>query len=200
MDNNLIGSVINALPLDAMISGPLQAMIRSQIQAGEAYVRFILSIGVKDGKAATVEFEYEENVTNETGESQGSISRTVKMPLLAIVSHPNIVIEEGTIDFELEVSQADALKSSTAGEASLEAKIGWGPFNVSMKGRVTHKSEQTRKTDTRAKYSISTRIVRQGPPEALQRIIELMTNAQTNPITTNKPDVLNPSKKKNTLR
>ena len=29
IDNSLIGSVINALPLDRMISGPLQAMIQA---------------------------------------------------------------------------------------------------------------------------------------------------------------------------
>ena len=33
MDSQFIGSVINALPLEHMIGGPLQAMIKAQVQA-----------------------------------------------------------------------------------------------------------------------------------------------------------------------
>ena len=51
-----------------------------------------------------------------------------------------------------------------------------------MTGKVSHKSEQTRSTDTRAKYSIHTQIKRQEPPEALQRVIDYLTNAKTKPV------------------
>ena len=33
LDNSLIGSVINALPMDRMIAGPLQAMVQAQVTA-----------------------------------------------------------------------------------------------------------------------------------------------------------------------
>lgn len=41
MDTQFIGSVINALPLEHMIGGPLQAMIKAQIQASKAYADFL---------------------------------------------------------------------------------------------------------------------------------------------------------------
>ena len=51
LDPSFIGSVLNALPLDQMISTPLQAMISAQIQASKAYADFLLSVCIKNGKA-----------------------------------------------------------------------------------------------------------------------------------------------------
>lgn len=63
------------------------------------------------------------------------------------------------------------------------ASLGWGPFKVDVRGQVSHKSTQTRKTDTRARYAVSTRIRRQDPPEALMRVIDFLTDAATKPVT-----------------
>jgi hypothetical protein len=190
IDNSLIGDVLNALPMEAMIAGPLNAMIGAQVEASKAYINFLTSVCIKEGKAESVDFSYEETLVDESGtpvlddnSEPRVITRKVKVPLLAIVSHPNIVIEEGTIDFEMEVSQSAASSSSTEVGGSLE--VGgpvFGPLNVSLKGRVSHKSEQTRKTDTRAKYSISTKIKRADPPEAMMRVIDFITNANVKPI------------------
>lgn len=182
MDPNFTGSVLNALPLDKMIGGPLQAMIKAQVQASKAYADFLLQVCIKDGKAVSVQFDYDETIVNEKGEYQGTMQKTMRIPLLAAISHPNICIEEGTIDFEMEISQSEESHSSTEAEMSMEASVGWGPFKVSMKGRASHKSEQTRKSDTRAKYSIHTAIKRQDPPEALMRVIEFMTDSATKPV------------------
>lgn len=181
MDTQFIGSVINALPLEHMIGGPLQAMIKAQVQASKSYADFLLSVCIKDGKAESVQFDYDETVVDDKGVIQGVVKKTMRIPLLAAISHPNICIEEGTIDFELEVSQSESSNSETNAEASLEASVGWGPFKVKITGRVSHKAQQTRSSDTRAKYSIHTQIKRQPPPEALMRVIDFLTDAATRP-------------------
>jgi hypothetical protein len=66
MDSQFIGSVINALPLEHMIGGPLQAMIKAQVQASKS-CRFLLSVCIKDGKAVAIEFDYDETVVDEQG-------------------------------------------------------------------------------------------------------------------------------------
>ncbi|WP_347253160.1 DUF2589 domain-containing protein [Leminorella grimontii] len=182
MNEKFIGSVINALPLEHMIGGPLQAMIKAQIQATKSYTDFLLSVCIKDGKANAVQFDYDETVVDEQGVVQGVMTKTMRIPLLAAVTHPIICIEEGTIDFELEISQSESDSSSTEAEAGLEASVGWGPFKAKVTGRVSHKSEQTRKTDTRAKYSIHTQVKRQDPPEALMRVIDFLTESATKPV------------------
>lgn len=181
VDPAFVGSVFNALPLDRMITIPLMAMVQAQVQASKAYVDFLLAVCIKDGKAVAVQFDYDETLTDSEGKITGVIRKTIRVPLMAAVVHPCICIEEGTIDFELTVSQAEEEKSSTAGEATLEATVGWGPFKVSVHGSLSHKSEQTRKTDTRAKYSIHITAKRQPAPEGLQRIIDHLVDAATKP-------------------
>ena len=179
IDTGLIGSVINALPLDRMISGPLQAMIAAQVQASKAYADFLLTVCIQDGKAVSVQFDYDETLVDENGVYQGTVTKKMRIPLLAAISHPNITVEEGTIDFELTINQMAEDTSETAAEGSFEAKLGWGPFSLTVKGSVSHKSTQTRKTDTRARYAIHTKIARQ---EALMRVIDFLTDAATKPV------------------
>lgn len=181
IDTGFIGSVINALPLDRMISGPLQAMITAQVQASKSYADFLLSVCIKDGKAVAVQFDYDETIVDSEGNSKGVLQKTMRIPLMAAIVHPVICIEEGSIDFELEISQSEESHSENTAEGSLEASLGWGPFSLKVTGKVSHKDEQTRKTDTRAKYSIHTLVKRQPAPEALMRVIDFLTDAATKP-------------------
>ncbi len=182
IDNSLIGSVMNALPLDRMISGPLQAMIQAQVTASKSYADFLMGVCIQDGKAVAIQFDYDETITDEQGVYKGTVSKKMQIPLLAAVTHPNIVIEEGNIEFELTISQQAESTTESGGEASFGASLGWGPFKLNVKGQVSHKSSQTRKTDTRARYAFNTKVRRQDPPEALMRVIDFLTEAATKPV------------------
>ncbi|WP_412460138.1 DUF2589 domain-containing protein [Pseudomonas sp. SC11] len=181
IDSNLIGSVINALPMDRMIAGPLQAMIQAQVTASKSYADFLLNVCIKDGKAVAIQFDYDETLVGQDGGYQGTVKKSLSVPLLAAITHPNIAIEEGRIEFEMTVNQMAEDRSSKDIQGSLEASLGWGPFKLDVKGSVTHKSEQTRKTDTRARYAFSTSVRRQAPPEAMMRVIDYLTDAATKP-------------------
>ncbi|MBH3428250.1 DUF2589 domain-containing protein [Pseudomonas alkylphenolica] len=198
IDTSLIGSVMNALPLDRMISGPLQAMIQAQVTASKSYADFLMGVCIQDGKAVAIQFDYDETLTDEQGVYKGTVAKKMQIPLLAAIAHPNIVIEEGTIEFELTISQQAESTSETGGEASFGASLGWGAFKLDIKGQVSHKSSQTRKTDTRARYAFNTKVRRQDPPEALMRVIDFLTDAATKPVmmsdtTTQNIDALPPS-------
>lgn len=182
LDPTFTGSVINALPIDKMIGGPLQAMITAQVSAAKAYADFIMGVCIKDGKALQIQFEYDETQVDSEGNFRGIVQKSMRIPLLAAITHPNICIEEGTVDFELEVTASEVNTEATSAEVGFEAKLGWGPISVSVSGKVSHKSEQTRKQDTRAKYSFHTLIKRQEPPEAIMRVIDFLTDAATKPV------------------
>jgi len=83
MDNGLIGSVINALPIDKMISAPLQAMIAAQTTAAKSYADFLLQVCIQNGKAVAVQFDYDETIVDEKGVSQGTIQKTMRIPCCA---------------------------------------------------------------------------------------------------------------------
>jgi hypothetical protein len=201
IDPNLIGSVINALPIDKMIGTPLMAMLTAQVTASKAYADFIMTVGIKDGKAVMVQFDYDETLVNEKGEVTGVLKKTMRVPLLAVITHPNVNIEEGNVSFEVTISQSSSDSSSTEAAGSFEAKFGWGPFSVSVHGSASHKSAQTRSSDTRAKYSFDVKIKRDGPPEGMMRVLEFLTNAATKPVVlpANKVAVTDPAKIGTTL-
>lgn len=181
IDSSLIGSVVNALPMDRMIAGPLQAMVQAQVTASKSYADFLMQVCIQDGKAVAIQFDYDETIVNEQGEYQGIASKTMKVPLVAAITHPNITIEEGTVEFELTISQMaeDVSESNKSGE--IAASLGWGPFKLDAKGSISHKSTQTRKTDTRARYAFRTTLRRQDPPEAMMRVIDFLTDAAVKP-------------------
>ncbi|MEG0248242.1 MAG: DUF2589 domain-containing protein [Pseudomonas sp.] len=181
IDNSLIGSVVNALPMDRMIAGPLQAMVQAQVTASKSYADFLMQVCVQEGKAVAIQFDYDETIVDEQGEYQGVVSKTMKVPLVAAITHPNIAIEEGHVEFELTINQMseDVTDKSMAAEAG--GSLGWGPFKLNVKGSISHKSTQTRKTDTRARYAFNTTLKRQDPPEAMMRVIDFLTDAATKP-------------------
>ncbi len=181
IDNSLIGSVINSLPMDRMIAGPLQAMVQAQVTASKSYADFLMNVCIQDGKAVAIQFDYDETIVGEDGEYKGIVAKSMKVPLLAAITHPNIAIDEGKIEFEMTINQMAEDRSSKEAEGSMEASLGWGPFKLNVKGSVSHKSEQTRKTDTRARYAFNTTARRQQPPEALMRVMDFLTDAATKP-------------------
>lgn len=181
IDNSLIGSVINALPMDRMIAGPLQAMVQAQVTASKSYADFLMQVCVQDGKAVAIQFDYDETIVDEQGEYKGVVSKTMKVPLVAAITHLNISIEEGNVEFELVINQMSEDVSSKDMNAEASGSLGWGPFKLNVKGSVSHKSTQTRKTDTRARYAFNTTLKRQEPPEAMMRVIDFLTDAATKP-------------------
>ncbi len=183
LDPTFTGAVINALPMEKMIGGPLNAMVSAQVSASKQYADFLQAVCLKDGQAVQINFDYNETITDHEGNYQGVLKKTLSIPLMAAIEHPNICIETGTVDFELEVTASESSLSSTGVEAGLEASLGWGPVKATISAKVSHKSEQTRSSDTRAKYSFHTELRRQPPPEALMRVIEFLTNAATKPAT-----------------
>jgi len=192
IDSSLIGSVINALPMDRMIAGPLQAMVQAQVTASKSYADFLMQVCVQDGKAVAIQFDYDETIVDEQGDYKGIVSKSMKVPLMAAITHPNIVIEEGKVEFELTINQMseDVTDKNMAAEAT--GSLGWGPFSLNVKGSISHKSTQTRKTDTRARYAFNTTLRRQDPPEAMMRVIDFLTDAATKPTVVPKATLASP--------
>jgi hypothetical protein len=105
------------------------------------------------------------------------LENVVDVPLLSLVMPKPFGPVRGKVEFELTVETSDVASSSTEGKAEFEAKVGWGPFSASFKGSLSHKAEQTRKTDTRARYAFSLELERDEAPEGLMRFNDFLMNA-----------------------
>lgn len=177
-DGKLIGNVVNNLPIEKMIAAPLTATIKAQSEMSMALANFIQSVGFdRDGNIRMVNFNY-----MDTQEGK-NVERHIQAPFLAMTGLPNMAVEEVNIAFEMTVASAGMEKSDSSEKLDTTAgyKAWYSPVSASMTGSVSHSYSQTRSTDTRAKYSFNVTARKQGTPEALQRIIDAITDSVTRP-------------------
>jgi len=182
-----VGAALQALPIDHMIAVPLLAAVSAQIRASRQYVDFIEKVGMDKGKAIMVPFEYEEDKIGTDGQVVEHVSRKMVVPLLALVQHPAMVVEEADVHFEMEVNTMESEHSMTSGEGGFDASVGYGPFSVHVHGKISHKSEQTRSTDTRSKYVFNVKMSHKGQTEGMSRVLDAMVDSAVRPVSLGAP-------------
>jgi hypothetical protein len=119
----------------------------------------------------------------ENGESQGTETVKMNVPLLSIVKIPTLAIDEMDITFDMEVKSSDSYEKEDDKNGTLdaEAKIGIGPFSakVSIKGSISCHEKNTRSTDNSAKYHVNVHAKDFGTPEGLARMLDILATAST---------------------
>ncbi|WP_245162277.1 DUF2589 domain-containing protein [Campylobacter ornithocola] len=162
----------------SLIGGPLQAACDAQLQLANATANFIKTVGMKeDGETVrTADFVYEQ--IKDDGSSQ---KMSIQAPLLAIVKIPNLTIDTLDITFDMEVKSTEESKESSDKNGTLDASasLGFGCFKakVSVKGSISSHKENTRKTDTSAKYHVELNARNDGMSEGLSRVLDIIQNS-----------------------
>ncbi len=185
MDHEIVSGIVNSLPIEKMVAAPLVATVKAQCEMSLSLAHFIQDVGIdKDGNMRMVTLKYEETVADkDKPDETTSRTRYIQAPFLAMTGLPNLAVESADISFDLEVSTAedDTKKNTEDANVTTEYKSWWSPVTAKFTGNVTHSSEQTRHTDTRAKYSFNISARKQGTPEAFLRIIDAVTNSVASP-------------------
>ncbi len=180
--SDTFSGMVKSLPLEAMFLAPLDAAIKAQVHSARATANYLKQIGFDEkGDAIMVRSSFMQQITDKTGETTGVVKRVVDVPLLCLIPIPALAIDEVNINFELTVTTSEASSSETAAAGSAKGKVGWGFFSASFSASMSHKSSQTRKTDTRARYEIAIKASQQPPAEGLGRMMETLL-AAVNPI------------------
>tara|TARA_R110002012_G_scaffold291891_1_gene486592 strand:- start:30613 stop:31155 length:543 start_codon:yes stop_codon:yes gene_type:complete len=162
-----IANQFTGLPIENLIAAPLMAACEGQKALAQSTAQFISEVGMdKDGNTKSVAFKYED----------GSESVALDVPLLSIINIPSLCVDEIDINFDMEVSTQTASKSSTDSSAELSVKAGFGCWSASFTGKVSHHSENSRKSDTSAKYSVSVK-GKQEKPEGLMKVLDMLNNS-----------------------
>jgi len=182
-DQNMAG-YYNDLPLSQLIGAPLKAACESQTALATAAYDFMVKIGFetdKDGnplivdntrKPRLVTFNLERPVETPTSIEVNKI--TVQAPFLGLVPIPALLIEDVTIDFQMEVTATNQEKSSTTAEASVTGGFS-NPFvKVDVTGKVSSSRENTRSTNQTAKYQVHVNARQQPPTEGLARLMDIL--------------------------
>ena len=183
MARNQVGEIVNSLPIEYMVAAPLIAAVKAQAEASKSLAQFVDSVALdSQGNARMVTFKYAQEIADGANGGSKTETRYIQAPFVALTGIPNLSVEAVQVDFELEVNTSDTDTSKTTVEDKVSGKSGFlFTPEVNFSASLSHSSEQTRKTDTRAKYSFHVEARKQEQPEALMRIVDAMMNAASVP-------------------
>lgn len=204
MDDQLlsISQQFTGLPIDSLIGGPLIATTKANANMAFTQTQFLLdNCFNKTTDATTSDVNYspimikmsltnnvitpgDPNATPPTETSIAPFVTTFDLPILTIMPLNSLAVDSLDIHFEMEVQSSSAQDSTqdsskeTKGEGGFEAKVGWGPFSVTMHGSASYDSKESSTTSTHykksnsAKYSIDVHAGQLPLPQGVLTIIK----------------------------
>jgi hypothetical protein len=160
-----------SLPLEFIISAPLQGVIKAQAIAAQATIEFIKSF-----KDDTVEFKRQVEMPDANGNPVKS-TVTVNAPLISMVPVPHIRIDSFTTNFKYEISQVVTDKKSMDYGVGLEAgTTGFlsSLFKATLKGNISGQSSSESTMNRSGVLEITLHASEAPIPEGLARILNLL--------------------------
>ncbi|PHS08215.1 MAG: hypothetical protein COA78_12980 [Blastopirellula sp.] len=201
------------LPMDDLISSPLMAAAKANSMMATTQTRFMLDTcfeadetGEGENKKITykpimIKMELTRGVlipkdpTKEDEKFEIQETKTkFDLPILTIIPLNSLAVDEVKITFDMEVkssygeSTSKKREEALAGQASWEAKVGYGPFSASVKGSVSYDSKSMESRDTHyeksnsAQYSVLVHASQIQLPKGVTTIIDAFAKA-IDPIT-----------------
>ena len=179
-----IADQVKGLPIGTLIAEPLLGAAKAQGQLAHTTEQFIKDIGLEDDgngklKARTVEFDYDAPVQSK--DANGAITtsiehRKLRVPLLSVIQTPNLGVKKATVDFDMEVKSSTQDTSSINTKTDLGVKYDnwWSPVKVNLNASISTKSENIRKTDNSAKYTVHVEARDDGAPEGLMKVLDIL--------------------------
>lgn len=172
-----------ALPIDSLIASPLLGVMSAQLATSRRYAEFLMGTCVDaDGKAVAMEFDVDQPVVDGQGNPQGVQTHRLRLPLLAAIPHPNLNVKHCRIAFTMEITTSEHEAALEAGPQLADPRTGGTSKPATFYGRVSHRREQERSSDSRARIAMEIEAERGDPPESLMRIIDFLTDTLTRPV------------------
>ena len=187
-----ISDQFKGLPIGELIANPLIAAAQAQGKLAGITKDFIEEVGLQNTesddskppvlKARTVDFAYDAIVEEKksSGETVTKVEpRKMQVPLLSIVNTPNLSVKNVKIDFDMKVQSSNEHKDSTSVKVDTSVKYAawWSPVSASMTASVANKSENTRKSDNSARYTVHCEARDDGAPEGLMKVLDILGDA-----------------------
>ncbi|OHX15776.1 DUF2589 domain-containing protein [Chromobacterium sinusclupearum] len=189
----------SGLPMKALIGGPLQAAVQAQHGLALAQTQTLLETGfsrVTDAQGKLTGYR-PLTAAIELSASNGPASSalTLNLPVMTLLQLPALAIQSVDIAFDMEVKSSferetnDQNASKQEGDATWDARAGWGVFGVELKGTVARASSQTRqdKQDSNqsnsAHYHVEIKAEQQAMPEGVKLLLQAFSKTlETRPL------------------
>jgi hypothetical protein len=170
-------TVIQDIAFEDLIGAPLLAAVRASAQAARETADVVAHLGAQP----PLEFSFSRprEQPRDASEPDPVVvdeSVHVSVPLLGIVSVPSLQVDTLDVAFTLEMRSFDREGPGTEPEDPMAADPSTAPVYRAV-GRPAAHREQTRGTDTVAKYSFELKASNHGTSEAMARLFDLFAQA-----------------------
>ena len=177
-----------ALPMDQIIGGPLQAIVKAQAMAASTTADFINNVGLtgppENRVAQTVRFSFErtrprpgENAAGEPVDELVTETVNLTVPLLTILNVPFIRVAQATIDFEAKISSQTVNTSENTLNVDLRASGGFFGVKVELNVTYNHKSTSSDTVNRSAVLTVHVEAVQDEMPGGLVRVLDILETA-----------------------
>ena len=201
------GQELASIDFEALLGGPLVAVVNAQAQSAMATVNFIKEVGFKKppteefagGDTTTeepiyVSFKYPKELspfipadptTSPPTPMQEAVyeEHELKVPILTMLPIPYIRMELTTVDFNAKINSVQYRKTDTRlkVDASLEAKAGWLWGSAKLKVATSYQRNSQQGTKVSRTYSMAVHIkaVQDEMPEGMERLLGILEGAIT---------------------
>lgn len=178
-----------AVPMEQIIGGPLQAVVKAQALAASSTVDFIQQVGLNPAPtgggaqtARTVDFSFQRRVPareDDNGPTDVLTTETVALtvPLLTIVPVPFIRVKEATVDFEAQVSSSTLNTTDSTFGISAEASGGFWGVKFSVKASYTRNTKTSDQVNRSSTLKVHVYAVQDEIPAGLDRVLTILQTA-----------------------
>lgn len=175
---------LNNIPFEYLISAPLSGAVSAQCKAAGETMKFIESVGFKDGKLRSVEFKYNRLIKNAKAETETE-EVSIQVPLLTLVPIPFIRINDMNINFKAKINANSKVESSemssTEKNAKLTGEVKYWFFKVNFEGGISSKSDSTaaRHSEYSVEYTMDVNVhaTQDSMPAGLQVVLNKLTDS-----------------------
>lgn len=175
---NLVNE-LNSLDFSTLIGGPIQAAVTAQNNASLSQVQFIREVGLVTGSDNTKELNMVEFTYTDTSETT-PVSRTLRVPVLAMLNVPSLRIEEMTIDFNAKLTSVETKNVETSASGNANLSLSYGKL-ASLKASASYQKKTTTGSQVDKTYSmvIHVKVVNDDLPAGLDRMLSLIEGNST---------------------
>ena len=186
---------MTSLPIDQLICSPIVAAAKAQSQLTAVTIDFIERICSLNGVPAEGETDsvLKNGILTFPLERYNTETRTmeaqkVSAPILSLVQIPNFAMESIDVNFEMEVKSSTQEKSSTDAKVEAKASGGFWGCNFEVSGSVASSSENSRSSDSSAKYTINAKAKQMEQSEGMGKLCQILaTTIEPLPVGTTTP-------------
>lgn len=175
---------LSAIPLEHMIGGPMNAIVRAQTMASLATIDYIQAVGLDgDGAVRTVDFKIKKtlpadpNATPPITDPQ-LVDVTVTAPLLVLAPPPSIRVAQATIAFKAKLTDVQTTDRSISINNKFSADLSFKKVvTIKASSSVQIDAKSTSRREREYSLDVNVTIVQDAIPAGLAKLLDILENA-----------------------